>query len=326
MTCYDKLTDYFYLLVDRPGDKVLRVHVPSLLSGRYIATEPARPHDYELPFFSTLIDFFPFKEVLDTVDDIERDLINVLACIHKYFMLLAVSNRLHDYSEEQTVGTEIEFLFNNYRGFYDLIQKVICHVHRRLRPRERALPQKFSDIIDRIETPFVRNLPPPLLGFYESRRETFRVLRNVRTQYSHYGRSPGFIFLFPDGFAISTKWPLAKDLIGWNLWPERLLKRDDLGSVLSIFAYIARDMFNVMDSMGTALLGYFPEIPRSWIADGHRVFLRSSLAQHLTSLDDYRKTHWFDPHTVLGATTGDWSGGLWSTKDLMSTKMVATSG
>ncbi len=173
-------------------------------------------------------------------------------------------------------------------------------MHRRQVPGAPTLPDSFRKIAGKspkhLET--VYRFPSPIVQFYKSREELFLRLRSIRDNVFHHGHSPGVLFEFDDGFATAIDDHFAKQLDAFNLWPEDRLKPNRLGSVLPIFSFLVKDMFDAMNHLGDTLLECVPDLPAA-LADGYQVFLRSSVSRHLLSLDRYQSEQWFDPKEIL---------------------------
>jgi hypothetical protein len=287
---YDSDAHQFFVYSLQPDRRILVLPGAELQEGSYVAKAAANPElDYRLVLSETLIQHFSFDDIAFTLRAIEQDLINGLASLHQYFVLLNHANQYKDHADYLIVGTSIEYAFGNHRSFYDLLHDVICKIHRRFQDKTKSrddLREKFL-------------LPEPIVEFYKSREEIFLKLREIRNNIYHHGHSPDISFKFPDGFASRVDDRFAAKLGDLNLWPDKLLKPNRLGSVLAILEYLERDMLDATSKLSHSLLESFPMPPQS-IAPDHQIFFRSAASKHLFSLDAYKQTHWFDPKIVLG--------------------------
>jgi len=267
----------------------------------YLAKRPARDIDSRLPFSETVIQHFSFKEVVSALADAEQDLINGLASLHKYFVILEYAGANNDLSYSPMMKTEIEYAFANHRAFYDCLHQIVCVVHKRYQPKSSPLSDSFAKVVesktkDDLAKKFL--FPQPLIDFYTARKDVFLKMRYIRDNIFHHGHSPDLIFRFPDGLAIRVDDKLVTSLGDINLWPDNLLKPNGLGSVLVILEFLVRDMFDAMEQLGNAFINCFQDPPQA-VAMGYQVFLRSSVSKHLISLDEYKQKHWIDPKAAL---------------------------
>jgi hypothetical protein len=299
---YDTDARCFYVYSPQPGGAIFVFQPIDYIEGTYIAKGAANSLlDRRLPFSETITQHFSFRDVFYALTDAEQDLINGLCSLHKYFVLLDYANENNDLSDRLMMSTEVEYAFGNHRAFYDCLHRIICIVHKHYQPKSSEPPDSFAKIETKIDQDLATKylFPKPLVDFYKARRDTFLKLRDIRDNIFHHGHSPDIIYKFRDGFAIGIDDRLAQRLGALNLWPDRLLKPNRLGSVLAIFEFLVRDMFDAMNDLGSTFISCFQDPPPP-IATGYQVFLRSSVSKHLASLDEYRQEHWFDPKAVLG--------------------------
>jgi hypothetical protein len=299
---YHSDADRFFMYSLQPNGKILVLPGTEPQEGSYIAKAAANPElDYRLILSETLIQHFSFDDIAFTLNAIEQDLVNGLASLHEYFVLLNYANEHKDQADHFIVGISIEYAFGNHRSFYDLLHEVIGKIHRRFQVRAPNMQDSFENFAtksrDELRERFL--FPQPIIDFYKSREEIFLKLREIRTHIYHDGLSPDISFKFPDGFAFRVDDRFAANLGDLNLWPAELLKPDRLGSVLAILEYLERDMLDAASMLSAKLLESFPMLPQP-IALDHQIFFRSLVSKHRFSLDAYKHTHWFDPKIVLG--------------------------
>lgn len=298
---YDSHARQFYGYRLLPDGKVAALRIHDMVEGAYIAESPAnRDVDCRLPFSEIVVQHFSYRDVWTAHRDVDQDLINGLASLHKYFVLLFYANEYHDDSCPLMIITEVEYAFGNHRAFYDRLHKMVCLVHARYCPNAPEAPSSFAKIVKKTKKDLRDKhlFPRPLVDFYKDREETFLKLRYIRDNIFHHGHSPHSPYMFPDGIGVSIDGKFAEELGDLNLWPEALLKPNRLGSVLAILEFLVRDMFDVMDHLGKSLLGSFRDPPAP-IAYGYQVFLRSAVSKHLVLLDEYKEKHWLHPKEIL---------------------------
>jgi hypothetical protein len=299
---YDSDTLQFYAYSLQPDERILVLPGGELLEGTYIAKVAANSElDYHFIFLEIVIQHFSFDDIVFTLNAIERDLINGLASLHEYFVLLNHANQYKDHADYLMIRTSVEYAFGNHRSFYDLLHRWICKIHRKYQEQAPSMRDSFEDFATKSEDDLREKFlfPEPIIKFYKSREQIFLKLRQIRNNIYHHGHSPDMSFKFPDGFAFRVDDRFAAELGDLNLWPDELLKPNRLGSVLAILEYLERDMLDATLNLGNSLLLSFP-IPPQPIAPGYQIFLRSTVSRHLFSLDEYRQIHWFDPKKKLG--------------------------
>jgi hypothetical protein len=301
---YDADSQQFYGSHPMPDGRIAVLPI-GLVEGHYVAKCCANPEsDRDLPFSTVVVQHFSYMDIWVVLRDVQNDLTNGLASLHKYFVILLYANEHDDDSYGPMVMAELEYAFMNHRAFYDRLHEIIRRIHDRYWGKGSNLPDSFARTANKSEQDLLKThcLPPPLVDFYKGREGVFLKLKCVRDNIAHRGHSPDYAFLFPDGIAVSVDDRLAQELGDLGLWPEPLLKPNRLGSALAILAFVAGDMFDVMGDLGSRLLACFPDPPKP-IARGYDVFLRSTVSKHLVSLDEYKRKHWFDPREVLGIAT-----------------------
>ncbi len=299
---YDIVAKCFCFYIQQT-DGMIFVFPSDDIDGTYLAKSSSDTNtDCKIPFLETVYRYFSFSDILKASIDVEKDLINGLGSLHKYFVLLKYANENNDLSGQLMINTEIEYAFGNHRSFYDCLHKIICILLKKYRPTSPQIPDSFAKIAlksdQELELKYL--FPKPLIDFYKTRKDIFLKLREIRDNIFHHGHSPDeWSWVFSDGFAFVIDDRFAQKLGGLNLWPESLLRPKRLGSTLAIFEFLVRDMFDAMNHLSNILVDFTSDPPFPLIND-HQVFLRSSVSKHLVLLDKYRDEHWIDPRRVLG--------------------------
>lgn len=301
---YDNDRGQFCAYSLQPGNRVLVLPDTLLREGTYISKEAAQPEvDYRLLMTEELIQHFSYEEILKVYRAIEEDIINGLTTLHQYFVLLYFSNANNDLSDHLMIKILVEYAFGNHRAFYDLLNDLICVIHKMFEKRAPNLSNKNS--FEKFTTMEASDLegkyffPQPIVEFYKNREDKFLKLRYVRNNIYHHGHSPDHSFKFDDGFAFRVDDRFAAKLGDLQIWPENLLKPNRLGSVLAILECLVSDMLNAADQLAVTLpICFQTEIQQ--IAPGYQIFLRSSVGKHIKCLEEYRQKHWFDPAKILG--------------------------
>ena len=80
--------------------KVLALRVSNLVEGLYVSTAPVDAEsDIQIELTEFIFQHFSLRSLSDLNDRLERDLINALASIHKYFVILHHSNIYDDQAD-----------------------------------------------------------------------------------------------------------------------------------------------------------------------------------------------------------------------------------
>lgn len=301
-TYYDEIEKRFKSYSPQPDGRMFVLHPVSLIEGSYLATNPENPKtDFRLILTEAIIQHFSFPGLLRQVEFIERDLLNALASIHKYFILLAHFSTDDALVYRLLVSTEIEYLIANHRAFYDRLQEVIRGLRAQLHANPQPMPVSFARVVGKSDDELLHRygLPEQLVQFYRSQENSFLAIREVRNNVFHHGHSPELIYLFPDGFAIGFGDRVTDRLRSLDLWPDDLLRPNGLGSLLPLFAFIVNDMLEAMRVLARVFADVFSTAPA--LAEGYRNFLRTELRMHLSSLERYLQTQWIHPDEVLQA-------------------------
>lgn len=305
ITHYDNIEDQFICYSAQPNGKLLLLRPISMVVGMYVAKLPAdATRDYHLPFAEIVFQHFSLPNIWSLVEQLHHDLLNGVATIHKYFVILSHAKTVDSSLASSLISTELEYAIGNHRAFYDLLHKVVMAVNSTYHPHTQQLKDSFAKLVEK-ESDYLRNnlkLPDPIVQFYKTREDVFLLLRGIRDNIYHHGHTPDFIFTMDDGFAIALSDRFSGRLHRLNLWPDHLLKTNHLGSVLAALEFVVRDMCDAMVQLGQSLINSFVNLPAA-VADGYRLYLRSPLGKHLYMLDEYRAKHWFDPDEILRETS-----------------------
>ena len=249
---------------------------------------------------------------------IESDYLNVLASLHKYFVLSNYVTTERNHLLHVLIATELEFVLSNHRSFYDLIHKLVMSILARAciitsqgsQIKTANMPDSFSKMVRKpgCELANKYNLPSPLIKFYEGKKNIFNCLREIRNNVIHHGHSVGFIYTFPDGFALSLRDGMWADLDTAAIWPPALNKPNNLVSVLGLLAFVVGDMEDTMLALVNGMTEVFVPLPQA-IAEGYRVYLRDHVVVHHSWLSEYKSQQWFAPLSILQRCRSEWPAG-----------------
>ena len=172
--------------------------------GKYIGATPANAADVPLPLATLLVRHFSTKHILGRLREVEADLENAMASVHKYFVILHHANTTDEFTDVPMIRSEIELGFTNHRSMYDQLNKIIGSCVKLVAKPKRELPTSFADTLKKSDDDLRAHFgfSEALVEFFRSRESRFNILRDVRDGIVHHGHSnESWIFSFPDGFA-----------------------------------------------------------------------------------------------------------------------------
>jgi hypothetical protein len=271
-----------------------------MAQGHYFARAPAHDDDVPTNLYGVVIQHYSYPKPLDLVQRMHADIVNALASVHRYFVLLAYANRFFDFATMQMVATELEYAFGNHRAFYDLLNRLITSFRFEPQYSQSALPDSFRKTLQKTDEELATKfgLPAAILCAIRAREPNFVRLREIRDAVFHHGKSVAdIVFHLDDGFAVNAESDLLAKLRDLNIWSPSLLRPNGLASLLPLLAFMVRDLTETADSIAQAILEAMS--PPDPIAIGQAVFFRSSLARHIRNIDRYEREHWLSPDQVL---------------------------
>jgi hypothetical protein len=281
--------------------KILALNPSDLVDGIYVSTAPVDAEsDIRIEFTEFVFQHYSIKSLADINDRIEQDLLNELASIHKYFVILHHLNTHDDRAAVALMTSEIEYALTNHRSFYDLLNRAVIEILRYVTPPVQELPDSFRRVAQKPAEDLVKKfrLPGPLVDFYKAKEGLFMILRRLRDGIVHEGKTPDLVFHFPDGFGVSLDRHIFSPLVPLGLWKEGLLKPNRIGSLLVVFNFLVRDMFDTMNVLAQQLKICFDKLPPP-VAEGYSTYLRSGFTPHLAKSDFYFAKQWVRPDEVL---------------------------
>jgi hypothetical protein len=253
----------------------------------YIADRAVDPsQDVELRIFTLVAQRLSFREVVSALWPVWDDLMNCCASIEKLFVIplspFRDVNRI-----EVLARTELEYLFMNLRAFYDQTQRLLRAIWRCLNPRSNVLPASIADVFKRsdIELETRYSLTGGLVQWYRNIEQHVLHVREIRIGIEHHGRDAGFLYVYPDGFAVRTDHSPWKD---FDIWPEHLIRPGNLGPLLRFVAWCVAEAVTSLTELGRVLERLaLPE----HVIEG-RIFLRHPVGDHLLRLPRYMDEPW----------------------------------
>ena len=130
-------------------------------------------------------------------------------------------------------------------------------------------------------------MPRPLADFYNSHAPFLARVGRIRKAIVHRGHNAGFVLNLDRGLAVATK------RHPWNqlqIWDERSLGQNDLGSLRMLFAYVISEAMAATTRFGEAFASCI-SLPEP-LSPANHVFLRGPLNHHLLRLEETLASPW----------------------------------
>jgi len=294
---FDETDSTFKMYIPK-RDKLVWISAKPYLAWYYSKSLIDESNDIYVALFDNLARYFSFRSIINNFWRIILDVRNCGSIIEKYFIFLEKYNETKNIEISFMMETDLEYFFDNIRSIYDLLQKTI----RDLWKKEGGahLPTSFADMIkqDRQKIKVKYNLPDPLLNYYDNSRIFFNNCKDVRDRIFHTMHRSGakgsnfqVIFCTDEGFALSKKDPILQDILKLNIWPEEKTKENGLISILTLLAYITKEVLRNFDMLSDALTQSITRYPA--ISEKQNLFYRGPFNKHLLKLDEYIKKQWF---------------------------------
>ena len=290
----------FVLYIPQPDGKLMVARPIDMVNGHYIAAEPANPEDVRDPFWEVVIRHFTFPSMSDFTISLHSDLVNALASLHRYFVLLRYAAETDDQAMPPLVTSELEYAFGNHRAFYDLLNGVLNLFRSEPQFSKTTLPATYRRTSQRTDDELASKfgMLDSFVEFVRSRESRFFLMRSIRDGIFHHGWSPvDIVFTFEDGFGIRAESELAVKLDELNLWNESSVRPNRIAALLPLLAFITADIWTGLSECASRM-AEIDSCPTSLIGDLH-VYHRSPLTQHLRRLTEYQERQWISPSEVL---------------------------
>jgi hypothetical protein len=295
----------FQVFLPQADGSLLVMQPLDMTNGSYVARAPAEQVDAYDPLATAVLQHFSFPRVIELQQRIHADVVNSLASLHRYFVLLEYANGRSDLADTRLVVTELEYAFANWRAFYDLAAEIVVLFRfepqfsaAELRPSFRRILQKNDDELRR-----KFGVPDHFIAFLRARERSFFALRAIRDGVYHRGEAVvQTVFKFRDGFGISTDSEVLVKLKDLQIWSESRVRNNSIVSLLPLFEFLARDLLDTSEALSDAMCAT-SRLPDA-IAAGYSVYFRSPLIAHVARFPVYRADHWLEPSTVLPSGSG----------------------
>lgn len=284
-----------------PDKSPQRVALVDVVSGAFLASAPLKAdQDFFLPLEDLVFQRMSFSGLARPLSGLE-DVIESFASLLELYEQVS-----HNCQEERTGAPQTAQLLVNHlmvvaRTAFDVLQGVCCEacatvqrIDDRTKPLMKRLGDSFAKVAlhrDEPRTPEALmekfDMPRPLADFYNSYGPFLARVRDIRDAIVHRGHHAGFVFNLDQGLAVATKERPWNQL---QIWDERSLGHNDLGSLRMLFAYIISEAMAATTRFGETFASciLLPEP----LSPANHVFLRGPLNHHLLRLDETLASPW----------------------------------
>jgi len=244
--------------------------------------------DFFTEFFNIMYCDYSYTFAANLIYEILNDISNLSAIFEKYFIFLNHFSTDSSIYKPVLVRTEIEYFFGVIRSLYDLLQNLIKLFVKNYMKID--LPNSYAQMFDnneKIKSNWPK-LPKRLVSYYNSTAKLFFACRDIRDKIYHYGATNNFLVYFEEGFGIDQE---LLSFSEFNIWPQHKIKKNNIVSLLAMFAYITKNIIQNMNELALVLLEEFKPQKRFISAD-YMIFFRGPCTEHLNKLDKYLDEQW----------------------------------
>lgn len=278
---------------DRNGE-IFAFKFNELVNGHYITKgNPARKSDIFLLFSNVFHQHFSVGDILEIKETIIDDLTNGLSLFQSYFIYLDFANQNKEAHISSSVRSLIEYALLNHRAFYDRLNLITIEMMKFCVKSKSTLPDSFRKVAQKSEADLKNRhqFTSALINFYKSKLVLFSSLRGVRDAITHHGKSPESIYVFNDGFGVSTDHGMFSKLSSHQIWRLELCKPNQVGSILSFFVFLFNDMLTALNDLTDCFIKSFQTLPPA-VSPSYKMFWRNELSHHYHSIDSYCQSPW----------------------------------
>lgn len=285
----------WHLWINTP-EGLMEGKVIDAVQADYVAMAPAKESDLFIPFVHLMWQQASWAEVCPLIIAISDDFHNMGTSAAKLRHFFDFQRKLPPGASMRFARTELEYLVMLCRSVYDLVQKIIAIIWKKIelrdpvaerRRRSMTLPDRFSRLVlhekkrirtaSEIENRF--GLPLPLAEQYAKLGAFFSQLRDLRDSVVHGHRSLGYIFDTERGFCVDPKMPPFSLFGGWQ--PEHYYNEN----IVSVLPWVASTILqtigacNSLISVFASIISLPPEV-----SPGYRIFVRGPHNEALMGL------------------------------------------
>jgi hypothetical protein len=277
-----------------PGrDGLVQMNPLEVVEGAYFAKSPVGETDVYIEFVNFVIKRIYWPDLASRLDCIRDDIHNLGASLAKIDFFFE-SRAQVKHSLSRFVSTELEYIVTTCRSLFDLFQKVVSGLWKRVKlydtsiEKKTILPDSFRAMVlydNELQGPNEiaqrHGLPTPLADFYHRAGPFFVKLRGFRVDVIHHGIESGPIFQTPRGFAVDiTRRPFCN----FRIWEEKNLLSHHLGSLRLLNAHIITETIATCEDFAHTMQATI-ELPPD-VAPDYDLFLRGHHIGHLLHLKE----------------------------------------
>lgn len=269
--------------------------------GSYFGKEANSPLDIIFPLVEFIDQHALWPNVYPWLSAIINDIHNLASSLAKLDILFETfQSKKTDI--HRMVGTELEYIFLTCKSSFDLLQKILSELWKRIdltdkTLKKRNLPERFKEVllkgnsghtlknIEEIAKEY--QLPKDLAELYHKNGQFFKWLRDFRIKVNHKDGEFELVFITEKGPAISTNQVPFKDM---PIWTKDNTLENNLGSVKSAACYIINSTLKTLDDFATWLKNTI-KWP-SEMVPGYRIYTRGIYNKQLIDLQKTIEKPW----------------------------------
>ena len=287
--------------LQHPGRFLQRVALVDVVSGGFVASAPLKAdQDFCLPLEDLVFQRMSFSGLARPLSGLE-DVIESFASLLELYEQVSHNCQEERAGAPQTAQLLVNHLMVVARTAFDVLQGIcrgVCAIVKRTDDKTKPLMKQLGDSFAKValhedepraieELMEKFDMPRPLAGFYNSYAPFLARVRDIRDEVVHRGHNAGFVFNLDQGLAVATKERPWNQL---QIWDERSLGHNNLGSLRMLFAYIIAETMTATTRFGEAFASCI-RLPEP-LSPANHVFLRGPLNHHLLRLDETLASPW----------------------------------
>ena len=272
------------------GGKIIWLFAKPVESCYYAESNLDESTDIYISAIDIIARHYFFESLSQNFTSLITDINNCGVSLEKYFIFLDHYKNKKDTMSSGLIATELEYFFGNLRSLYDLLQGIINDLWKRAAGKK--LPDSFNKIVSNNNLKEKYGLPDPLVKYYYDTRAFFSKCCSIRDNIFHRGLNVQIIFCFEDGFALQKDsiFPSPFTSEFGTIWPQSKTKENGMVSVLSLMAYINKEMLENLHLFTQALVQTIEPLPST--TKNCKLFFRSPFSHHLIKSKFYMTEQW----------------------------------
>jgi len=276
------------------NNRLVSAKVHGMADGCYYSKEPANKSDVYIEFINLIMKRAYFKDIVHFESGILEDINNLSTSVTKINLFHDLWRENKNSINHRFVTTEIEYIIKVCRSLFDLLQEVIKKIWFRFKYidpnlKTKTLKSTFSKMVlcnsklstaTEISARF--KIPIELANFYERNGIFFNWLRSYRNEISHSGHNIKSLYIMEDGFAVPVNEKPFSDI---HIWDHTELKKNNLGSVRALIAYIILNTLNALQEFSQVIQSVM-KLPED-ISPDYNIFITGENIGILSQLHKY---------------------------------------